>query len=126
MFPLENLKGKDAVFAIKLHEIKVRELPEVNDEFIKESTGAETLDAYKQEVKERLEKQNQDRANREIEDEIVKKITENATVEIPDALVENQVDRMVKETEYRLSYQGLKLDDYLKYAGQTMEEYRNG
>ena len=122
----ENLKGKDAVFAIKLHEIKVRELPEVNDEFIKESTGAETLDAYKQEVKERLEKQNQDRANREIEDEIVKKITENATVEIPDALVENQVDRMVKETEYRLSYQGLKLDDYLKYAGQTMEEYRNG
>ncbi len=122
----ENLKGKDAVFAIKLHEIKVRELPEVNDEFIKDATGAESLAAYKEEVKARLEKQNNDRANREIEDEIVKKVTENATVEIPDALVESQVDRMVKETEYRLSYQGLRLEDYLKYAGQSMEEYRNG
>lgn len=122
----ENLKGKDAVFAIKLHEIKVKELPEINDEFIKESTGSETLVAYKEEVKARLEKQNSDRANREIEDAIVKKITENATVEIPDALIESQVDRMVRETEYRLSYQGLKLEDYLKYAGQTMEEYRKG
>ncbi len=120
----EDLKGKNAVFAIKLHEIKKKELPEVNDEFIKDAAGAESVEAYKKETKERLEKQNADRAEREIEDVIVKKITENATVEIPDAMIESQIDRMVQEMEYRLSYQGLKLADYLKYVGQTMEDYR--
>ena len=120
----ENLKGKDAVFAIKLHEIKKKELPEVTDDFIKDAVGAESVDAYKKEVKERLEKQNADRAERELEDEIIKKVSENATVEIPDALIENQIDRMVQEMEYRMSYQGLKLADYLKYIGKTMEDYR--
>ncbi len=120
----EELKGKDAVFAIKLHEIKVKELPELTDEFVKDAVGMETVDAYKEDVKARLEKQNADRAEREIEDAIVKKITENTTVEIPDALIENQVDRMVQEMSYRMSYQGLKLDDYLKYMGKTMDEYR--
>lgn len=121
-----DLKGKDAVFAIKLHEIKVKELPEINDEFIKESVGVETLEAYKAEVKERLTKQNNDRAEREIEDEIIKVITEKAEVEIPDAMIENQIDRMVQEMSYRLSYQRLNIEDYLKYLNQTMEEYRNG
>ena len=120
----ENLKGKDSVFAIKLHEIKKKELPEITDEFIKDAVGAESVDAYKKEVKERLEKQNSDRAERELEDEIVKKISENATVEIPDALIKNQVDRMVQEMEYHMSYQGLKLEDYLKYIGKTMDDYR--
>lgn len=120
----ENLKGKDAVFAVKLHEIKKKELPEVNDEFIKDAAGAESVDAYKKEVRERLEKQNADRAEREIEDAIVQKITDNAAVEIPDAMIEAQIDRMVQEMDYRLSYQGLKLADYLKYIGQTMEDYR--
>ncbi len=122
----EELKGKDAVFAIKLHEIKVKELPEVTDEFIKEATGAESLDAYKKETVERLTKSNNDRAESEMENEIVKKITENASVEIPDAMIENQIDRMVQEMSYRMSYQGLKLEDYLKYTGQTMEQFRDG
>ncbi len=121
----ENLKGKDSVFHINLHEIKKKELPELTDDFIKDSVGAESLTAYKDEVKARLEKQNADRAEREIEDAIVKKISENATVEIPDALIEMQVDRMVEEMSYRLSYQGLKLEDYLKYVGKTVEDYRN-
>jgi len=120
----ENLKGKDAIFAIKLHEIKVKELPEINDEFIKDAAGAETVDAYKADVKARLEKQNADRAERELEDEIVKVITDKAEVEIPDALIENQIDHMVQEMSYRLSYQGLRLEDYLKYMGKTMEEFR--
>ncbi len=122
----ENLKGKDAVFAIKLHEIKKKELPEINDEFIKEAIGAESVDAYKAETKERLEKQNADRAERELEDEIIKKVTETSDIEIPDALIENQIDRMVQEMEYRMSYQGLKLDDYLKYIGKTMADFRKG
>ena len=120
----ENLKGKDAVFAIKLHEIKKTELPELNDEFIKEAVGVESLDAYKAQTRERLEKQNADKAERELEDEIIKKITETTDVEIPDAMIENQIDRMVQEMEYRLSYQGLKLADYLKYIGKSMEDFR--
>ena len=122
----ENLKGKDSVFHIVLHEIKAKELPELTDEFIKDAVGAESLDAYKKEIKERLKKQNKDRAEREIEDEIVKKITANAEVVIPEALIDNQIDQMVNEMSYRLSYQGLKLEDYLKYVGKTMEEYRKG
>ena len=121
----ENLKGKDAIFAIKLHEIKVKELPEINDDFIKDAAGFDTVDAYKEDVKARLEKQNADKADRELEDEIVKKITEKAEVEIPDAMIENQIDYMVQEMEYRLSYQGLRLDDYLKYMGKSMDEFRS-
>ena len=122
----ENLKGKDAVFAIKLHEINKKELPEINDEFIKDAVGSESVDAYKKETRERLEKQNADRAERELEDAMVKKITETSDVEIPDALIENQIDRMVQEMEYRLSYQGLKLADYLKYMQKSMDEFRKG
>ena len=120
----ENLKGKDAVFAIKLHEIKKKELPEVNDEFIKDAAGVDTVDAYKKETRDRLEKQNENRAEREIEDQLIEKISESSTVEIPDAMIENQIDQMVQEMSYRLSYQGLKLEDYLKYIGQSMEDYR--
>ena len=120
----EELKGKNAVFAIKLHEIKKKELPALTDEFIKEATGAETVEAYKTQVKERLEKQNKERAEREYENLLVKKITETAEVIIPDALVENQIDNMVRDMEYRLSYQGLKLEDYLKYLGKTMKDFR--
>ena len=119
-----ELKGKDAVFAIKLHEIKKKELPEINDEFIKDAVGSESVDAYKAETKARMEKANADRAERELEDEIVKKVSETSDVEIPDAMIESQIDRMVQDMEYRLSYQGLKLADYLKYIGKSMEDFR--
>lgn len=122
----ENLKGKDSVFHIVLHGIKKKELPEITDEFIKDSTGSESVEAYKKEARERLEAQNKMRADREIEDAIVNKISEGATVEIPEALIENQISRMVQEMEYRLQYQGLKLEDYLKYTGQTMDDFRKG
>ena len=120
----ENLKGKDAVFAIKLHEIKKKELPELNDEFIKDAVGSESLEAYKKETKERLQKQNSDRADRELEDEILKKITAESKMEIPEALIDSQIDRMIQDFSYRLSYQGLKFEDYLKYTGKTIEDCR--
>lgn len=120
----ENLKGKDAVFAIKLHEIKKKELPEINDEFVKDAVGAESVDAYKKEVRERMKIENEKRAERELEDEIVKKISESAEIEIPDALIENQAESMVKDMEYRMMYQGLRLEDYLRYVDKTKEEYQ--
>ncbi len=121
-----DLKGKDAVFTVTLHEIKEKKVPELTDEFVKEKTGSETVDAYKASVKERLEKANAQRAEREIEDKLIKAITDASEVEIPDSLVEREIDNMVQQTSYRLMYQGLKFEDYLKYTNQTMESYREG
>ena len=119
-----ELKGKDAVFTVTLHAIKEKKLPELTDEFVKEKTGSETVEAYKASVRERLEKNNAQRAERETEDKLVKAISDTTEVEIPDALIEKQIDNMVQEMSYRMMYQGLKLEDYLKYTNQTMEAYR--
>ena len=122
----EDLKGKDAVFAVKLHEIKVKEFPEVNDEFIKEAAGSESVDEFKAETKLKLEEANAKKAKAELEDKIIKVIAEKSEVEISEALVERQIDSLVQDMEYRMMYQGLKLEDYLKYTGQTIEAYRDG
>lgn len=120
----EDLKGKDAVFAIKLHEIKKKELPELNDEFIKDAVGFDTLEAYKAETRSKLEKSAKARAEAEIEDKLLKTISDASVVVIPDALVEREIDNIMQEIEYKLMYQGLKLADYIKYLGTTMEEFR--
>ncbi|MBO5888970.1 MAG: trigger factor [Clostridia bacterium] len=122
----EELKGKDAVFAVKLHEIKTKEYPEVNDEFIKEAAGSESVEAFKAETKAKLQEANDKKAKAEIEDKIIKAVAEKSEVEIPESLIERQVDGLVQDMEYRMMYQGLKLEDYLKYTNQTMEDYRKG
>ena len=119
-----ELAGKEAVFAIKLHAIKVKELPEVNDEFIKDAVGEESVEKYKESVKTKLQKANDEKAKREIEDKLMKEITDASEVELPDCIIERTIDGIVEEMEYRMMYQGLKLADYLKYSGQTMEDYR--
>jgi len=125
-YSAEQLAGKVAVFAIKLHGIKVKELPEVDDEFIKDATGEESLEAYKAKRKEEMTKANQEKGKRETEDKLVKMIVEDSKVDVPDCLVENAIDSMVEEMSYRMMYSGLKMEDYLKYTNQTMEEYRKG
>ena len=122
----KDLAGKEAVFAVTLHEIKVKKLPELTDELVKDKTGEENVAAYEKSVREKLEKANNQRAERETEDNIVKAVTEKSEVEIPDSLVEREIDNMIQQTSYRLMYQGLKFEDYLKYTGQTMEAYREG
>ena len=122
----EDLKGKDAMFTVTLHEIKEKKTPELTDEFVKEKEGFDTVDAYKASVKERLEKANAQRAEREVEDNLIKAITDSSEVEIPDSLIDREVDNMIQQTSYRLMYQGLKFEDYLKYTGQTEEDYRAG
>ncbi len=124
-YHVEDLKGKDAVFAIKLHEIKFKELPEVNDDFIKDAVGSETIEAYKAETREKLQKEKDAKANAENEDKLLKAISDASEVEVPDVLVENQIDSIMQDLEYRLMYQGLKLEDYVKYIGSNMEEFRN-
>lgn len=120
----ENLAGKESVFAVKLHGIKVKELPEVNDEFIKDAVGEESLEVYKNNLRAKLQKANDDKAKHEIEDKLIKLITDTSEVTIPDCMVESSIDSLVQDMEYRMMYQNLKLADYLKYTGQTMEDYR--
>ena len=120
----ENLKGKDAIFTVKLNKLSKKELPEVTDEFIKEATGVETIDAYKAETKAKMEDANAKKAERELENKMIEFFTDSAEVEIPDAMIENQIDYMVQDMEYRMSYQGLKLEDFLKYTNQNMADYR--
>lgn len=127
-YQAENLRGKDAVFAVKLNKLEKKELPEVNDEFIKDAAGVETVEEYKKQTRERLEKQAKEKGDAETENNIVRAITETSEAEIPDAMIENQMDLMVRNAEYRLGmqYGGLKLADYLKYMGSNMHDFREG
>ena len=127
-YQAEELKGKDAVFAVTLHKLRRKELPEVNDEFIKDAAGAESVEAYKKETRERLEKQAKERGDAETENNLVKAVTDNAEVEIPDAMIESEMDNMVRSAEYRLGmqYGGMKLADYLRYMGTDVASFREG
>lgn len=120
----ENLKGKDAVFAVTLHEIKYKQLPVLDDEFAKDVSEFDTLDALKADVKEKLKKQNEDRAEIKFENALIDKATENATVEIPQCMIESQIDAYIQEFEYTLSYQGIKLADYVKYTNSSIDDLR--
>lgn len=123
-YQAENLKGKAAVFAVKLNGIKAKELPEVTDEFIKEATGNETVAEYKAKTKERLQAQADKRANDATENSILEAISANAEVEIPQAMIEREIDGLVQKFEYQLMYQGLKLQEYLDFLKITMADFR--
>lgn len=120
----EELKGKDAIFKVKVHEIKKKEMPEINDEFAKDTSEFDTLKELKASIKEKLENENSNRAKYETEDEAIKIVCDEAEVDIPSGMIETEVDNMVKDVETRLQYQGMNLDNYLKMIGKTMEEFR--
>ena len=123
-YQAENLKGKAAVFAVKLNALKAKELPELTDEFIKEATGSETIEAYKEKAKERLQQQADRRANDATENSILDAIAANAEAEIPQAMIEREIDGLVQKFEYQLMYQGLKLQDYLDFLKITNADFR--
>ncbi len=123
-YQAENLKGKAAVFAVTLNKLQGKELPEVTDEFIKEATGSETIEAYKAKTKERLEQQAERRANDATENSILEAISANTEVEIPQAMIEREIDGLVQKFEYQLMYQGLKLQDYLDFLKVSVEDFR--
>lgn len=123
-YQAESLKGKAAVFSVKLNGIKGKELPELTDEFIKDATGCATVDEYKAKAKERLQKQAEKRGRDATENSILEALSEKATAEIPDAMIEAQIDSIMQNVEYQLMYQGLKLDDYLEYIGTSKVDFR--
>ncbi len=120
----ENLAGKEAVFACVVHEIKVRELPELDDDFAGEVSEFDTMDEFRADVKKRLTEQAQSRAKTETENAVIEKVTMNAEVDIPDAMIESQIDAMMNEFAQRLQYQGMTMDSYLQYTGQTTDVMR--
>ena len=123
-YQAENLKGKAAVFAVKLNGIQAKELPELTDEFIKDATGSATVEEYKAKTMERLQKQADRRANDATENSILEAIAANAEVEIPQAMIEREIDSLVQKFEYQLMYQGLKLDDYLSFLKVSEADFR--
>ena len=123
-YQAENLKGKAAVFAVKLNSLQGKELPELTDEFIKDATGSESVDAYKAKTKERLENAAKRRANDATENSILEAIAQNAEVEIPQAMIEREIDSLIQKFEYQLMYQGLKLQDYLDFLKVTEADFR--
>ena len=120
----KELAGKDATFKVKLHEIKKKELPKLDDEFAKDVSEFDTLDELKKSIKEKQEKQNEERAKYETQDAVIKAVCKNMKVEIPSGMIDMEIDNMIKDIEQRLSYQGLKLDQYLQMMGKTEEELR--
>ena len=120
----KELAGKDAVFKVKLHEIKKKELPELDDEFAKDVSEFDTLDELKADIKAKQEKQNEEKAKYETQDAVIKALCEKTKVEIPSGMVEMEVENMLKDFEQRLAYQGLNLEQYFKMMGKTEEEVK--
>ena len=120
----KDLAGKDATFKVKVHEIKKKELPELDDEFAKDVSEFDTLEELKADIKEKQQKQNDEKAKYETQDAVIKAVCENVKVEIPDGMVEVEIDNMLKDIEQRLSYQGLKLEQYLQMMNKSIEDIR--
>ena len=127
-FPKEyfskDLAGKEAMFKVKLHEIKKKELPELDDEFAKDVSEFDTLKELKADIKSKQEKQNEEKAKYETQDAVIKELCKDVKVDIPSGMIEMEIDNMIKDIEQRLSYQGLKLEQYLQMMGKTMEDIR--
>ncbi len=113
----ENLAGKEAQFKIKLHEIKTKELPEVDDEFVKDVSEKDTLDEYKEELKEKVAKRLEDQAEKDFDDKLTEALEKLAVEEIPEAMYDNEVRDMLNEFDMRLRSQGMDLATYMKYTG---------
>ena len=122
-YQAEELKGKPAVFTVTLNKLTGKNLPALDDEFAKK-LGSDTVDAYKAKVRERLEKNAASRALNDTENSIITEIAKVSKAEIPEAMVEKQEEYSMQRMEYSLMYQGIRLDDYLKYVGQTRDEYK--
>ncbi len=123
-YQAEELKGKEAVFKIKLHELKAKELPEIDDEFVKDVSDCDTLDEYKASIRSDLETKREDAAKAEVDNQIIDTLIEKLEAEIPEQMYENEIDESVNNFAYRLQSQGLDIQTYLKYTGLTPETIR--
>ncbi len=120
----EELKGKAAVFKIKLHELKTKELPEIDDEFVKDVSEFDTLEEYKKDIEKKLLERREKAADADVENQLIDAVIEKVQAEIPDEMVENEVDEIINAFAQRLQSQGLKLETYLQYTNMTTDDLR--
>ena len=120
----KDLAGKDATFKVKLHEIKKKELPKIDDEFAKDVSEFDTLKELKDSIKDKIQKENDNKAKYELEDSAIKTVCDNTEIDIPSGMIETELNNMERDMESRLQYQGLTLDNYLKMIGKTKEDFR--
>ena len=120
----EALKGKDAVFEVKVHEIKRKEVPLLDDEFAKDVSEFDTLEAYKADIRARLTEEAGERAKAADEKALIDAIVEKTEIEVPDSFIRKECEALLRQFEYRLMYQGLKIKDYYAYSGQTEDDLK--
>ena len=119
-----ELAGKDATFKIKLHEVKYKELPALVDDFAKDVSEYDTLDELKDSIRNNIKTNLDKQAEQKVENDLMDQVIANMKADIPDAMVDSRIDELVQDFEYRISQQGLKLADYLKYMGMNIEQFR--
>ncbi|WP_075679870.1 trigger factor [Roseburia sp. 831b] len=121
-YQAKDLAGKPAVFKVKIHEVKAKELPELNDEFAQDVSEFDTLEEYKADLRKNLEVQKENEAKRTKEDEAIKKIIDKSKMEIPEAMIKTQCESMVNEFAQRIAQSGLSMEQYMQFSGLTMEK----
>jgi trigger factor len=119
-----ELAGKPALFKVKIHEIKAKELPELDDEFAQDVSEFDTLAEYKEDVKKRLTEQKENEAKRTKEDEAIQKIIDKSSMELPEAMIETQCENMVNEFAQRIAQSGLSMEQYLQFSGLTLDKLK--
>ena len=120
----EELAGKDAVFKCKIHEIKSKELPELDDDFAKDVSEFDTLDELKADLKKQIGERKTASANTDFENQLLEQVCDNMEVEIPECMFDQKCDEMIQDYAYRLQMQGIDLNTYLGYLGQTQEQFK--
>ena len=117
----EELKGKDAVFKVKINGIKVKELPELDDEFAKDVSEFDTLEELQKDTKEKLSAANKEKAQHETEENVINAVCDATEIDIPDEMIENQIQNMIRDFDMQMRYQGMDLQQYMNYTGTTMD-----
>lgn len=120
----EELAGKDAVFKCKIHEIKTKELPELDDEFAKDVSEFDTLDELKADLKKQMDERKAEEAKNDFENQLIEQVIDNMECEVPQCMFDKRADEMVQDYAYRLQMQGIDLDTYLKYLGQDKDAFK--
>ncbi len=120
----EELKGKAAVFKVKINSVKVKELPELDDEFAKDVSEFDTLEELQKDVKEKLSAAGKERAKHETEENVIKAVCDATEIDIPEAMINSQIDKMIRDFDMQMRYQGLNIEQYMQYTGLTVDALR--
>ena len=123
-YSTEELKGKPAVFKCKIHEIKTKEYAELDDEFAKDVSEFDTLDELKADLRKHLEEHAEEHAKTDVDNQLSEKVIELMKAEVPEVMISNRVDDLVRDWEYRNRYQGISVEDYLKFTGTTIDQFK--